>query len=106
MPTSVVPSDIELTADVVQLAATLGVSAYVPKVLEMTQSVFPDAVLEVEKEHDPEIADEVCLAIVVRNSMDDARELFRVSSNWHRRLHDCCPPHLASSFRLNTDWRP
>ena len=106
MPTSLVPAEIELTADAVQLAAKLGVSACVPKVLEMTQSVFPDARLEVEIEHDPEIAEEVCLAIVVRNSMDDARELVQVSSNWHRRLYDCCPPHLASAFRLNTDWRP
>lgn len=106
MPTSLVPSEIELTADIMQLAAKLGVSAYLPKVLAMTQSVFPDARLNVDIEHDPEIADEVCLAIIVRNSIDDAHELVRVSSNWHRRLYDCCPPHSASAFRLNTDWRP
>lgn len=106
MQTSLVPSEIELRADVVQLAAKLGVTAYLPKVLEMTQSVFPDARLEVEVEEDPEIADEVCLAIVVRNTIDDAHELVQISSNWHRRLYDCCPAHLASAFRLNTDWRP
>ena len=106
MPTSLVSSEIELSADVVQLAAKLGVTAYLPKVLEMTRSVFPEARLEVAVEEDPEIADEVCLAIIVRNSLDDAHELFQVSSPWHRRLYDCCPPHLTPAFRLNTDWRP
>ena len=106
MPASLVSSEIELSADVVQLAAKLGVTAYLPQVLEMTRSVFPEARLEVAVEEDPEIADEVCLAVIVRNSLDDAHELFQVSSAWHRRLYDCCPPHLAPTFRLNTDWRP
>ena len=60
----------------------------------------------VEVEDDPEIADESCLAIIVRNSVDDAHELFQISSGWHRRLYDCCPAHLAAAFRLNTDWQP
>ena len=106
MPTSLVSSEIELPTDVVQLAAKLGVTAHLPQVLEMTRAVFPEARLEVEVEDDPEIADESCLAIVVRNSVDDAHELFQISSGWHRRLFDCCPAHLSAAFRLNTDWRP
>ncbi len=106
MLTSLVPSEIELAADVVQLAAKLGVTAFLPKVLEMTRSVFPDAQLEVEVEYDPEIAEEVCLAIVVRNTIDNPHELVQVSSKWHQRLFDSCPPYQASVFRLNTDWRP
>lgn len=106
MATSLVHSDVELSDDVTQLANKLGVAAYLPQVLGMTRLVFPDARLEVATEEDPEIAGEVCLAIIVRNSLEDAHELFQVSSGWHRRLYDCCPPHLASAFRLNTDWRP
>ena len=106
MPTSLVSSEIELSADVVQLAAKLGVTAYLPQVLAMTRAVFSEARLEVEVEDDPEIADESCLAIIVRNSVDDAHELFQISSGWHRRLYDCCPAHLAAAFRLNTDWQP
>ncbi len=106
MPSSLVPSEIELSADVERLAAKLGVAGDLPKVIEMTRSVFPDARLEVEVEEDPEIADELCLAIVVRNTIDDAHELVHVSAHWHRRLYDCCLPHLAPAFRLNTDWRP
>ena len=106
MPASLVSSEIELSANVVQLAAKLGVTAYLPQVLEMTRAVFPEARLEVEVEDDPEVADEVCLAIIVRNSVEDAHELFQISSSWHRRLFDCCPAYLSAAFRLNTDWQP
>ena len=106
MPASLVSSEIELSADVVQLATKLGVTAYLPQVLAMTRAVFSEARLEVEVEDDPEIADESCLAIIVRNSVDDAHELFQISSGWHRRLYDCCPAHLAAAFRMNTDWQP
>ena len=41
MPASLVSSEIELPADVVQLAAKLGVTAYLPQVLDMTRAVFP-----------------------------------------------------------------
>lgn len=106
MLTSLVPSETELNIDVAQLAAKLGVTAILPKVLEMTRSVFPEARIEVEVEYDPEIADEVCLAIVVRSSIEDPHELVLLSSKWHQSLFESCPPYLASAFRLNTDWRP
>lgn len=41
-------TQMELSAEVIQLVAKLGVSAFLSKVLEMTQSVFPKARLEVE----------------------------------------------------------
>ena len=75
MPASLVSSEIELSADVVQLSAKLGVTAYLPQVLAMTRAVFSEARLEVEVEDDPEIADESCLAIIVRKSVDDAHEI-------------------------------
>ena len=103
---SLVPSKTELSAEVVQLATKLGVTAILSNVQEMTRSVFPDARLQVEVEYDPENADEVCLAIVVRNTIDNPHELVQISSKRHRRLFDSCPPYLASVFRLNTDWRP
>jgi hypothetical protein len=98
-------SEIEFTPDVQQLAARLGVAAELPKVLEMTQDVFPDAAVEVAVEEDPEIADEVCLAIVVRTNVADGRELFQMARPWHRRIFECCRPDQASAFRLDTSWR-
>ena len=106
MPTSLVPSEIELSADVVQLAAKLGVTVYLPKVLEMTQSVFPDARLEVEAYQDHELAEEWCLVVVVRHAIDDPYELVAITSGWHQQLFDCCPAHLVGAFSIDTSFRP
>ena len=106
MPVSLVPSDIELSADVVQLAAQLGVTEYLPKVLEMTQSVFPDDQLEVEVYQDHELADEWCILVVVRHAIEDPLELVAITSGWHHQLFDCCPAHLASAFSIDTSFRP
>lgn len=99
------PAEIELTPEVRQLAARLGVTAELPKVLEMTREVFPEARLQVAIDEDPEIANEVCLAIIVRTNIEDGRELFQQARPWHRRIFDCCHPHQASAFRLDTSWR-
>ena len=106
MPTSLVSSEIELSADVVQLAAKLGVTAHLPQVLEMTRAVFPEARLEVEAYQDHELADEWWLVMVVRHSIDDPFELVVITSEWHRQLFDCCPAHLASAFSIDTSFRP
>ena len=106
MTASLVSSEIELSADVVQLAAKLGVTAYLPQVLEMTRAVFPDARLEVEAYQDHELAEEWWIIMVVRHSIADPLELVAVTSNWHRQLFDCCPAHLASAFSIDTSFRP
>ena len=106
MPASLVSSEIELSADVVQLAAKLGVTAYLPQVLEMTRAVFPDARLEVEAYQDHELAEEWWIIMVVRHSIDDPLELVAVTSDWHRQKFDCCPAHLASAFSIDTSFRP
>lgn len=104
MSAPLVLDESELSSDILQLAARLGVSAELPKVLEMTRDVFPGVQVEVAIEEDPEIADEVCLAIVVRTEIKDAHELFRTSRPWHRRIYDCVHPFLAPAFRLHTGW--
>ena len=104
MSASLVPDEVELSADVLQLAARLGVSAELPRVLEMTREVFPGARLGVAIDEDPEIADEVCLAIVVRTDIKDAHELYQTARPWHRRIYECVHPFLAPAFRLHTGW--
>ena len=98
-------AEIPLTAEVRELAARLGVAAELPRVLEMTREVFPNAAVEINVDTDPEIAEEVCLAVVVRTDIADGGELFRIARPWHRRLFECCHPHKASAFRLDTGWR-
>ena len=96
-------AEIPLTSEVRELAARLGVAAELPRVLEMTREVFPNAAVEIDA--DPEIAEEVCLAVVVRTDIADGGELFRIARPWHRRLFECCHPRKASAFRLDTGWR-
>ena len=106
MPASLAPSQYDLPADVIQLATKLGVTAYLPKVLEMTQSVFPDAQLDVEAYQDYELAAEWWIVVVVRHAIDEPHELVSITSEWHRRLCDYCPAHLASAFSIDTSFRP
>lgn len=106
MTASLVPEEIKLSPDVLQLAMKLGVSAELPKVLEMTREVFLDARVEVEINEDPEIVDEVNLAIVVRSEMEDAHELFLTAQNWHRQIFERCHPNKVAAFVLDTGLRP
>ena len=106
MSASLVPHEVQLSPEVLDLAAKLGVSAELPKVVKMTCEVFPDACVEVEINADPEFEAEVNLAIVVRTAIEEAHELFQVARNWHRRIFDCCHPYKVSAFVLDTGSRP
>jgi len=70
-------AEIPLTSEVRELAARLGVAAELPKVLEMTREVFPNAAVEINVDADPEIAKEVCLAVVVRTEVSCSESLVR-----------------------------
>ena len=106
MSASLVPDEVQLSSEVLDLAAKLGVTAELPKVLEMTREVFSDAWFEVEAYQDHEIATESWIVIVVHHAIDNPNELMRVTSEWHSRKFGCCPAHLAWGFSIDTDWRP
>ena len=106
MSTSVMSAEIEVPTEVLDLAAKLGVTAYLPAVLEMTRTVFPESHMAVETYQDHELADEWWIVIAVKHSIDEPMERVAVESNWHRRLFDCCPAHLASAFSIDTSFRP
>lgn len=106
MPAFVVSSGIDLSDEVVQFAKLRGVSDQLPRVLEMTRSLFPEARYEVEIYEDHDLPDDVFLAIVVRHDIDDAADLASRSTKWCQQIFDCCPPPLGGVFLLDTDWRP
>ena len=58
--------NVSMSPEVDSLAEQLGVRAELPAVLAMTRCVFPEAVVSVEIDDDPEIANDFHLAIVVR----------------------------------------
>lgn len=104
MSASLVFEEIELSSDVRELAARLGVTTQLRKVVTMTREVFPGAQVEVAIDEDPEIIDEVCLAIVVRTEINDANTLWQIARAWHQRIYECVDPFLAPAFRLHTGW--
>ena len=59
---------VEVPSEVVALAAEEGVEEYLPKVIEMTQRVFPSASrLDVLTDEDPEIPDDrhIVMSVVI-----------------------------------------
>lgn len=106
MSAAILSAETEVPSEVLELAGKLGVTAYLSPVLEMTRVVFPDARVDVEAYQDHELADEWWIVLVVRHSIEDPVEQVSVESNWHQRLFECCPAHLASAFSIDTSFRP
>ena len=97
------PTSAGISSEVVSLAEQLGVRAELPRVIAMTQAVFPGDAVRVEIDGDPEVADDRHLAIVVRATVDSVDQLVATQWKWHEQLFGCCPAPLASIFRLATE---
>ncbi len=92
-----------LPPDVLAFAAEQGVSAYLPDVLEMTQRVFPAAVLNVVIEDDPEFANDRHIVVLVKVEDLKAPQALETIYEWHRGLFVCCPAPLVCVFRLGLE---
>ncbi len=97
------PADI--SPQVAEIAQQLGVQTQLPRVIAMTQAVFPGDRWRVEIDEDPEIADEIHLAIIVETQLGSVDELVDSQWRWHEQLFLCCPAPLAPVFRLSTESR-
>jgi hypothetical protein len=95
---------IEISNEVELLAEQLGVRSELPAVVAMTRVVFPDAVVTVETEHDPEIAGYSKLVIVVTQVRQDVPSAVAAHQRWHRELPESCQPSLASNFCLGMEF--
>lgn len=99
-PESVLPT---ISSEACDFALEHGVSAELPVVLEMTHRLFPQAMVSVFVEDDPEIANDrhiVILAKGVNLTVDDAVE---ATWDWHREMSTCCPAPLVCVFRLGVE---
>ena len=103
MPVSTVPY-VSFSSAVDSLAAQLGVRAELPAVLVMTRRVFPDAVVSVEIDDDPEIANDFHLVILVRAARFTGQGNVDAYCHWHRELSDACPAPLKHVFRLGVEF--
>lgn len=95
----------EISSQVAEVAQQLGVHTQLPRVIAMTQSVFPGDPWRVEIDEDPEIANDIHLAIVVETRIGSVDELVDSQWKWHEQLFLCCPAPLAPVFRLSTESR-
>ncbi len=103
MSVASIPNSAEISSEVASLAEQLGVRAELPRVVAMTQAVFPGDAVRVEIDDDPEVPDDRHLAIVVRASLESVDQLVATQWKWHEQLFGCCPAPLASIFRLATE---
>ena len=103
MSAASIPTAPEISSEVVSVADQLGVRAELPRVIAMTQSVFPGDSVRVEIDDDPEVPNDRHLAIVVRATVDSVDQLVATQWKWHEQLFGCCPAPLASIFRLATE---
>ena len=106
MISTLMPPCEEFAPEIATAAEQLGVRAELPRVIAMTQDVFPGNSWHVEIDNDPEIPDDRHLAIVVRTSFRSVDELVASQWKWHERLFACCPAPLAPAFRLSTESQP
>ncbi len=97
LPNPCVSSEIDV------LAEQLGVRAELPRVIAMTQAVFPGDAIRVEIDDDPEVPTDRHLAIVVRSTVASVDQLVETQWRWHEQLFRCCPAPLTSIFRLATE---
>ncbi|MEK6259436.1 MAG: hypothetical protein AABP62_12535 [Planctomycetota bacterium] len=86
------------------LAEQLGVRAELPAIVEMTRCVFPETVVSIEIDDDPEIANDFHLAIVVRAARFTGQASVDAYRRWHRELSDVCPAPLKHVFRLSVEF--
>lgn len=94
------PQTANLPADVLETAARLGVSEYLPRVLEFTRELFgvsPDVCVE----EDPEIPNYtyVVFNIKVRGALE---EILDKDKQWHQRLPDTAAD-VSGAFCLSID---
>jgi hypothetical protein len=97
MSTSLLP--VAVPAEVAAFAAEVGVSAYLPAVIEMTRRIFPDAPLRLYLEDDPEIPDRYLVLEVDLDSYP-AQQCFSNQQNWSREIFQDCPAAHVHIFHL------
>lgn len=96
--------NISMSSEVDSLAEQLGVRAELPAIVEMTRCVFPETVVSIEIDDDPEIANDFHLAIVVRAARFTGQASVDAYRRWHRELSDVCPAPLKHVFRLSGEF--
>lgn len=97
-------SGIEIEPAVADVVARLGVGHELRCVIAMTQELFPGDPWRVEIDDDPEIANDLHLAIIVTRPFIDATSSVADQNRWIDGLFRCCPAPLAHFFRFGVEF--
>jgi hypothetical protein len=91
----------QLPADVLALAAQLGVSASLDPLLEATRRIYPTArSIQVRAEQDPEIANDRYIVFEVCVPQEDISDYHQAQRRWTEELFRICPPVRSIPFCL------
>lgn len=103
MSTTASPKPQGVSPEIDAIAEQLGVRNELPRVIAMTQMVFPGTPWRVQIDDDPELPEDRHLAIVVQTQIPNVDELVATQWRWHEQLFACCPAPLVPIFRLSTE---
>jgi hypothetical protein len=87
-------------ADVLTFAAKHGITPYLDQLLSVTQRLFPNRLLRVFVEEDPEIPDDCYLSFEVDITGMTVEELGATRRAWTDALYALCPFPLPGLFSL------
>ena len=98
--TAAVELPVAIPAEVIDFAASQGVSDYLYPVLEMTRRVFPSSGITMSMDEDPEIAGDRHIVLSVDMTNLGVEEIVKTEWQWCGELFHCCPATQVWVFRL------
>jgi hypothetical protein len=91
--------------EVLAFAAERGITEYLPRILEMTQRIFPSLLRGAHLDEDPEIADDPYLGHYITLDVDSthltAEQRDATRRQWTDELYSICPFPLPGLFHLD-----
>lgn len=90
-----------LSPEVKAFAKERGLTAYLPKIMDLLHELFSDATkLNVAVHHDPEIADLSWLLFEVEVPWKTTEQILQGERDWNRATAAVCPKPLLMEFVL------
>jgi hypothetical protein len=89
----VVPEDVQA------FAREQGVEAYLPAVLQTARQVFPEALVEIGLDPDPEIEEMCHLLVTVQGARRTVEQALQAEDEYQRRLFALIPSTVIWHFR-------
>ncbi len=97
---------IAIPAEVRAFAAKHQVDGYLPSVLDTARKLFPDAMIRVVLEDDPEIENDTHIVVLASGVALDVEQTLACYDEYHRALFSFVPAPVICTFRLGLENLP